>query len=105
MFGNPELTKRIAALEQEVARQQVVINEIIRQTGVEMPSGAGLPSNNEPSMYGNLPTTLPPRAQQALAAGKRSRRSSWYVRNTDLDSKRRRTSSKNSSAAKIQALG
>ena len=63
MFGNPELTKRIAALEQEVARQQVVINEIIRQTGVEMPSGAGLPSNNEPSMYGNLPTTLPPRAQ------------------------------------------
>ena len=50
MFGNPELTKRIAALEQEVARQQVVINEIIRQTGVEMPSGAGLPSNNEPSM-------------------------------------------------------
>ncbi len=71
MFGNPELTKRIAALEQEVARQQVVINEIIRQTGVEMPSGAGLPSNNEPSMYGNLPTTLPPRAQQALAAGKK----------------------------------
>lgn len=65
MFGNYEVNKRIAALEQEVARQQAVINEIVRQTGVELPSGGGA------SMYGNLPTTLPPRAQQALAAGKK----------------------------------
>ena len=88
MTSKRELYNRLVALEREVAQQRALVNELAAKAGVTPPSGLtyGQPSGltyGQPSglTYGQPPVSpsagpagagaLPPRAQEALAAGKK----------------------------------
>ena len=80
MTSKRELYNRLVALEREVAQQRALVNELAAKAGVTPPSGLtyGQPSG---LTYGQPPVSpsagpagagaLPPRAQEALAAGKK----------------------------------
>ncbi len=80
MISKRELERRIAVLEQEVAQQRLLINELAAKAGVTPPAtpsrfaasaAVSAASSGSTTAPVSADALLPPQAQQALAAGKK----------------------------------
>lgn len=76
MISKRELERRIGMLEQEVASQRQVINELAARAGVSVPArpsqfAAPAQVPVQPTAGGSAAGVLPPQARQALAEGKK----------------------------------